>query len=78
MLSHYFAIFPLIPEAAILIARVGTRRLLAPLLALVAVGAALLPLALSQRASELSNWITSSSLPSRFAQVPKTFLTGAL
>jgi uncharacterized membrane protein len=76
LLTHYFAVFPLIPEAMILVVRLGWRRLIAPVGALLAVGAALLPLVISQRSSALTNWITSSSLASRFAQVPKDFLIG--
>lgn len=76
LLTHYFAVFPIIPEATVLGVRLGWRRLLAPVGALVAVGAALAPLAISQRSAELTNWITSASLASRFAQVPKVFLTG--
>jgi hypothetical protein len=76
LLTHYFAVFPIIPEAAVLGVRLGWRRLVVPGAALLVAGAALLPLAISQRSAELTNWITAASLVSRFAQVPKVFLTG--
>jgi hypothetical protein len=76
LLTHYFAVFPIIPEVAVLGVRLGWRRLITPGVALLVAGAALVPLAISQRSAELTNWITAASLPSRFAQVPKVFLTG--
>jgi 4-amino-4-deoxy-L-arabinose transferase-like glycosyltransferase len=76
LLTHYFAVFMFVPEAAILISRLGWRRVRVPIGAVVLVGLALVPLALRERADGKSNWIQESSLISRFAQVPKQYLIG--
>src|SRR5690349_20237400 len=73
--THYFAAFVVVPEAAWLILRARDRRrpLLATL-ALVAVGAALLPLLLRQRRLDLTSFITESSLAKRVVQLAKQFV----
>jgi mannosyltransferase len=76
LLTHYFALFALAPEALALIRRVGWRRLAGELAGLALVGMALLPLALRQRQDGKSDWIEGTSLPSRVGQVPKQFLVG--
>ncbi|HEY7952329.1 MAG TPA: glycosyltransferase family 39 protein [Solirubrobacteraceae bacterium] len=76
LLTHYFAVFLFIPEAVILARRLHWRRVAIPAGAVVLVGLALVPLALRERADGKSNWIQSSSLLSRLAQVPKQYLIG--
>jgi mannosyltransferase len=76
LLSHYFAVFLLVPETVILVRRLGMRRVRLPIAAIVLTGLALLPLAASQRQSGQANWIEASSLLSRTAETPKQFLTG--
>jgi 4-amino-4-deoxy-L-arabinose transferase-like glycosyltransferase len=77
LLSHYFAVFLFIPEAAMLARRAGLRRTLLPAGAVAAVGAALLPLAISQHTeARKTEWIESTSLPARIAQTAKDFLVG--
>jgi 4-amino-4-deoxy-L-arabinose transferase-like glycosyltransferase len=73
--THYFAIFFLIPEAAWLVAR--ARRPPWLQLGLVsAAGLALLPLAIEQRSSGHTDWISGTSLRTRSALIPKQFVTG--
>jgi 4-amino-4-deoxy-L-arabinose transferase-like glycosyltransferase len=77
VLTHYFAAFLFIPEALILARRLGWRRVLAPAGAVVLVGVALLPLAISQHENgRKSEWIEASSLISRIAETAKEFLVG--
>ena len=76
LLTHYFALFLVVPEAVALVRRVGLRRVAGELLGLAVVGAALLPLALRQRRDGKSAWIETTSLASRMGQVPKQFLVG--
>src|SRR5205085_668318 len=76
LLTHYFALFLVVPEAVALVRRVGLRRIAGELLGLAVVGAALLPLALRQRRDGKSAWIETTSLASRIGQVPKQFLVG--
>jgi Dolichyl-phosphate-mannose-protein mannosyltransferase len=76
LLTHYFAIFLILPEAVVLIRRLGIRRLRLPVGAIILTGAALLPLAISQRQSGQSKWIEESSFLSRAAEAPKQFLVG--
>lgn len=76
LLTHYFAVFLFIPEAVILIRRLGWRRVWAPIGAVVLVGIALLPLAASQRADGKTNWIEGASLGSRVGETAKQFLVG--
>jgi mannosyltransferase len=82
LLTHYFAVFLFIPQAAVLIRRLGWRRALPCAGAVGLVGLALVPLARSQTAHVLAgshgsaSWIEEVPLLSRFAQVPKQFLVG--
>ncbi len=76
LLTHYFAAFLFIPEAALLARRLGWRRMWAPAGAVVLVGLALLPLAASQRASGKVHWIEEASLISRVAETAKLFVVG--
>jgi mannosyltransferase len=75
--THYFAAFLIAPEAAWLLLRARDRRRpLAAIGALLAVGAALLPLLLRQRRLDLTSFITESSLAKRVALVGKQFVVG--
>ena len=82
LLTHYFAVFLFIPQAVVLIHRLGWRRALPFAGAVGLVGLALVPLARSQTAHVLAgshgsaSWIEEVPLLSRFAQVPKQFLIG--
>jgi mannosyltransferase len=77
LVTHYFAVFVFIPQAIIIARRVGLRRVLAAIGAVVLVGIALLPLAVSQHGNgRKSEWIEESSLPSRAAETAKLFLVG--
>ncbi len=81
LLTHYFAAFLFIAQAALLIRRLGWRQVLLPWAGAVAlVGIALVPLARAQTKHVLAgsngSWIEGVPLLSRFAQVPKQFLVG--
>ncbi len=76
LLTHYFAAFLFVPEAAILARRLGWKRVWAPAGVVVLVGLALLPLAASQRASGKVHWIEETSLISRVAETAKLFVVG--
>jgi mannosyltransferase len=77
VLTHYFAAFLFVPEAVVLVRRVGWRRVWAAVGAVVVVGLALLPLANAQRATGGTNWIEQTSLFTRFAATVKDFLAFA-
>ncbi len=76
LLTHYFAVFVFLPQAWILARRTGWRRVWVPVAAVVLVGAALVPLAASQRASGKVDWIEEASLPSRIGETAKLFFVG--
>jgi mannosyltransferase len=76
VLSHYFAAFLFIPEAIVLVRRLGWRRVWAPIGVVLLAGLALAPLALSQRADGKASWIEEASLGSRFAETIKQLLVG--
>lgn len=76
LLTHYFAVFLFVPETIILAKRLGWRRVLTPVGAVVLVGIALVPLALRQRADGKTDWIEAASLTSRIAESAKQFLVG--
>jgi mannosyltransferase len=76
LLTHYFAAFLFVAEAALLVRRYGARRVRAPVGVVVLAGLALLPLAVSERSSGQASWIEGSSLLSRAAEAPKQFLVG--
>lgn len=77
--SHYFAVFALIPEAAYLayIYRARMKTFLTTLAAPIAVEAALLPLALHQRASGHAAFIAAVPLRSRIEGAFNWFVLGA-
>lgn len=76
--SHYFAIFLIVGEAAVLAwTRPRLRGSLGlALLPVVTVGLLLLPLGLEQRSHGLADWISDESLVTRCVQVAKQFLVG--
>jgi mannosyltransferase len=77
--THYFAVFVVVPELAILIADLRGRartRAIAVGASVVVVGCALFPLALEQRANGRTNWIAHIPLAGRIGQVPLHFLAG--
>jgi hypothetical protein len=76
VLTHYFAAFLFLPEAVVLIRRLGWRRVWAPVGAVAVVGLALLPLAIRQRSDGKAKWIEESSLVTRVAETAKQFLVG--
>jgi len=76
LLTHYFAVFLFLAQALILARRTGWRRVRMPVGAVVLVGAALVPLAASQRASGKVDWIEEASLPSRIGETAKLFFVG--
>jgi mannosyltransferase len=76
LLTHYFALFLLVPEVLWLARRHGPRALAPYVGAIGVVGLALLPLARRQRADNKSDWIEDTSLASRIVQAPKQYLVG--
>jgi mannosyltransferase len=76
LLTHYFAAFLFIPEAILLVRRLGWRRVWAPIGAVAIAGIALAPLALSQRSDGKASWIEEASLGSRASETVKQFLVG--
>jgi mannosyltransferase len=75
VLTHYFAIFLIVAEAAILYrASAARRRLLLACAGIAATGLALLPLAIAQRGG--TEWITTNSLPNRVADTGAQYLIG--
>jgi uncharacterized membrane protein len=73
--THYFALFIVVPELAWALGR-GGRRVRIAAAAVVAVGLALLPLAVAQAGGNRAAFISSTGLARRVAQVPKQFLIG--
>lgn len=77
VLTHYFAAFLFVPEAIVLIRRLGWRRTTPPIAAVAFVGLALVPLAVSELGNgHKSEWIQTSSLASRIAETAKQFMVG--
>lgn len=77
LLTHYFALFVVVPEALWLLAATRRRRpVVSAALVPAATGGALLPLALHQAGNRGADFIGDSSLALRLAQVPKQFLIG--
>lgn len=76
LLAHYFAAFLFVSEAAILIWRLGFRRVWAPAGAVVLVGLALSPLAYAQRTKNKTSWIEELPLARRVAESIKMFTVG--
>ena len=76
LLSHYFAVFLLIPMALWLLWDPRTRRPALPAVAAIGVvGAALVPLILSQ-GGQNTQWIGEWALSSRLQAIPQYYLTG--
>ncbi len=76
MLTHYFALFLLIPMVLWLVAERSRRCAAAPAIgALTLVGASLLPL-LSAQGGHGTQWIGRWALSSRLSAIPQYFLTG--
>jgi len=75
LLTHYYAIFMFIPESALLLRRLGIRRMLVPIGVEALTGLALLPLALWQ-SSTYGEVLESTSTASRAAETVKLFLVG--
>jgi mannosyltransferase len=79
MASHYFAVFLAVPEAAILLLRLGSvRRTLAPIGAVAAAGAALLPLVLHQAGEDRTGFISGEGLGGRVSDAAEYFAKGTL
>jgi uncharacterized membrane protein len=76
VLTHYFAAFLFLPEALILIRRLGWRTVRMPIGVVVLAGLALAPLAIRQRSDGKASWIEASSLVSRIGETGKQFLVG--
>ena len=77
LVTHYYAVIAVAPEAAWLLYRHRrSRAVYGALVAVGLVGAALTPLALAQIATHNNNWIANSSYLLRLRQVPALFLIG--
>lgn len=75
LLTHYFAAFLLVPEAVLLL---WMTRAWLPVAAVAAVGCALAPLALHQRAQGHTSFIADLSFSTRVTDLPKKLVTGEL
>lgn len=76
LLTHYFALFLLIPMALWLLCETRTRRAAIPAVAALAlVGAALIPLVLAQGGHN-TQWIGEWALSKRLQAIPQYYLTG--
>ncbi len=73
---HYFAVFAIAPQIVWLLVRQRSRRTLAAAALPVLTGAALLPLAISQRGTGATSWIAGLPLRLRVEQVPQQLLVG--
>ena len=78
LLTHYFAAFLVVPEAAYLLYATRSRWVALATLLPLATAAALTPLALDQRRSGHAQWIGNLSLSRRLEDLPKKFVTGEL
>ncbi|HEX8855227.1 MAG TPA: glycosyltransferase family 39 protein, partial [Thermoleophilaceae bacterium] len=77
LVTHYFALFVVVPEALWLLLRGRRRRGAVMAVGAVALaGAAVLPLAIDQSDASRAHFITGTSLASRVVQVPKQYLIG--
>jgi hypothetical protein len=77
VLSHYFALYLVAAEAVWLIVATRRRSAIAASAAVAAVGAALIPLVISQ-ADNRTQWIETLSLWSRIKEVAKKWATGEI
>jgi mannosyltransferase len=74
--SHYFAVFAILPEAVLLLARLGpVRRVIGAIAGVGAVGLALVPLAVAQEGGGRGNAFTSFSLAQRAATAVVKYAT---
>ena len=78
LLTHYFAAFLLVPEAAYLLYATRSRWMLVALALPLACTAALVPLVLAQRRTAHAQWIGNIALGRRLSELPKKFVTGEL
>jgi mannosyltransferase len=77
LLTHYFAVFLLIPMVLWLVGNRRMRRAALPAIAALAVvGAALVPLILTQSAHGNTQWIGEWPLSARLQAIPQYYLTG--
>jgi mannosyltransferase len=74
--THYFALFVIAAEMALLLARARSRGLLVGVAVIVATGLALLPLALHQAGIPNNDWISGEPLLDRLWDVPRKFMLG--
>ncbi len=76
LLTHYFAVFLVVPMAAVLVAERATRRAALPAVAALAcLGGALVPL-LAAQGGHGTQWIGRWALSSRLQAIPQYYLTG--
>jgi 4-amino-4-deoxy-L-arabinose transferase-like glycosyltransferase len=77
LLTHYYAVIVIIPEAAwLLYAHRHSRALQVGIAAIVAVGAVLTPLAITQDGTHSNRWIAHSSYLLRLRQIPALLVIG--
>lgn len=74
LLTHYFAVFVLVPQALVLLYRHG-RRALPGMLAPVVTGLALVPLLIAQHDNRV-DWVSGAQLSTRLADVAKHWASG--
>jgi mannosyltransferase len=78
LLTHYFAGFLLVPEAAYLLYVTRSRWMVAAFALPLACAGALVPLVLAQRRTAHAQWIGNIPLSRRLTDLPKKFVTGEL
>jgi len=78
LLTHYFAAFLLVPEAAYLLYVTRSRWMAAAIALPLACAGALVPLVLAQRRTAHAQWIGNIALSRRVSELPKKFVTGEL
>jgi uncharacterized membrane protein len=77
LLTHYYAVIVIVPQAAwLLYEHRHTRAIYGGIAGIVAVAAALTPLAIAQNGTHSNGWIGHSSYLRRLKQVPALFLIG--
>jgi mannosyltransferase len=74
--THYFVVFPVLAEAAMLLRRRGLRRSLVGMAILAAAAIAVAPLAIHQMSIGHADWIGNFSLGHRLGETAATFVTG--
>ncbi len=73
--THYFAVFYIAPEMVWLLWR-RRRDVRGPIAAVVLAACALLPLAIAQRSTGRTDWISGTPLRTRLLHIPEQFATG--